>query len=451
MRDVADGYVGRYAELNPIMTTFIGLPGWQDELPALTPEWYEAADDLRRATLTALAGVERDAGPAGFADADERRCARLLAERLEAELAVSAAGENLRQVSNIVIAGPHQMVRQVFLMMPAVTADDWAVIARRLGRVPRALAGYRSSLAEGAARGLYAAPRLVETVAGQLAGWQQSGGGRGWFTGFAAGAPAAVPASLRSDLAAASAAADVAVAGLRDWLGSDYLAGTAGTADGVGEERYRVSVRLWNGTDPDLTEAYEWGWSQYREILAEMAAEAGRVLPGSSAREAMGYLDSAGEVVEGVEAVRDRLQQLLEEAMAGLAGTHFDLAEPVRKVEARIAPPGSVAAPFCTPPSRDFSRPGQTWFPTLGKTSFPMWNLYSTWYHEGVPGHHLQYGQWVYLSDRLPAYQTSLGMVSACVEGWALYAERLMDELGFLEPPARGWAIWTRSCGGLSG
>ena len=86
-------------------------------------------------------------------------------------------------------------------------------------------------------------------------------------------------------------------------------------------------------------------------------------------------------------------------------------------------------------PSRDFARPGRTWLPTLGQASFPLWNLMSTWYHEGVPGHHLQLAQWVLVSDRLSLYQTSAGQVSACSEGWALYAERLMDELGYLTAP----------------
>jgi uncharacterized protein (DUF885 family) len=125
----------------------------------------------------------------------------------------------------------------------------------------------------------------------------------------------------------------------------------------------------------------------------------------------------------------------MDEAIANLNGTHFDLADPVTVVEARIAPAGSAAAPYYSMPSKDFSRPGRTWLPTLGRTRFPLWNLVSTWYHEGVPGHHLQFGQWQYLAADLSVFQTSVGAVSACAEGWALYAERLMDELGFLAAP----------------
>jgi uncharacterized protein (DUF885 family) len=433
VRDTADAFVHQMAALDPTVATSLGLPVGQDELPDLSPAGLAARDELQRVTLRGLAEIEQAASPGGFTGGDERRCARLLRERLETELAISATGENLRAMSNIF--GPPQQVRGVFLLMPAATAEDWATIARRLGRVPDALAQYRQSLSEGAKQGLYAAPRQVQTVAGQLDAWLTTGNGAGWFADFSAAAPADSSAALRADLDSASAAADASVAALRDWLLADYLPGAAGTPDGVGAERYLAGARRWNGARLDLAEAYEWGWAQYRQILADMRIEAENILPGATSAEAMQYLDSHGEVIDGVDAVRERLQRLMDEAMASLAGTHFDLADPIKVVEARIAPPGSAAAPYYTGPSQDFSRPGRTWLPTLGKTTFPMWGLISTWYHEGVPGHHLQIAQWRYLASQLSLYQTSLGGVSACSEGWALYAERLMDELGFLEQP----------------
>ena len=159
------------------------------------------------------------------------------------------------------------------------------------------------------------------------------------------------------------------------------------------------------------------------------------MLAGATPMEAMRWLGVNGPAVEGVEEVRARLQQMMDDAIVALDGTHFDLAEPVRHVEAHIAPPGSAAAPYYTRPAQDFSRPGRTWLPTLGRTRFPLWDLVSIWYHEGVPGHHLQLAQWAYVSKELSAYQTSLGSVGANVEGWALYAERLMDELGYFTDP----------------
>ena len=133
------------------------------------------------------------------------------------------------------------------------------------------------------------------------------------------------------------------------------------------------------------------------------------MLPGATPMEAMRWLGTNGPAVEGVEEIRVRLQQMMDDAIAAMDGTHFDLAEPVRRVEAMIAPPGSAAAPYYTRPAQDFSRPGRTWLPTLGRTRFPLWDLVSIWYHEGVPGHHLQLAQWAYVSQQLSTYQTSLG------------------------------------------
>ena len=101
-----------------------------------------------------------------------------------------------------------------------------------------------------------------------------------------------------------------------------------------------------------------------------------------------------------------------------------------------IAPPGGAAAMYYTGPSEDFSRPGRTWYPTMGKTRFPLWREVSICYHEGVPGHHLQVAQVRYLSDRLNRFQRLAGFTSGHGEGWALYAERLMGELGYLDNPA---------------
>jgi uncharacterized protein (DUF885 family) len=428
VREIADSYVTALAEINPFVATTLGVRPDEDRMPDLSPAGQAAVDDLRRSTLAALDALPPEVQAAGD---DERRCARLLRERLGAALAMSEAGEHLREVSNIF--GPLQRVRDIFTLMPADTDSDWAVVARRMGAVPAALAGYRESLALGAQRGLFAAPRQVSTVAGQLGQWLAAGAGTGWYAEFAAGAD--VPAALRADLDTAAAGAAAAVAQLRDWMTADYLPQAAGTPDGMGEERYLRSARVWTGAELDLAEIGDWGWSEYHRIRAEMQEEAGRVLPGAAPAEAMRYLDEHSAAVDGAEQARVRLQQMMDDAIASLDGTHFDIAGPIRTVQAMIAPAGSAAAPYYSPPSQDFSRPGRTWLPTLGRTRFPEWSLISVWYHEGVPGHHLQLAQWVHLAGRLSRFQTGVGGVSACSEGWALYAERLMDELGYLKPP----------------
>ena len=424
-RAVADRYVDAMAELDPIVATMLGTRPGDDRLPDFSPAGIEAEAELDRRTLAELDRVLAG-NPALDEDAVERRCARLMRERLGASLATSEAGEPLRDVSNLF--SPVHSVRQVFTLMPSATEDDWAVIARRLARVAESYRGYRAALEEGARRGLFAAPRQVDTVVGQLDEWLAGP----FFAGFVSSGPDA----LRGALEKAAGAADDAVAETRDFLRDTYRSRAEGTPDGVGRERYALNARRWTGSDlgrgQALEDAYAWGWSEHKRILAEQRAEAAKVLAGATPMEAMRRLDEHGQAVVGVEAVRERLQAMTDEAMDALDGTHFDLAAPIRRVEAMIAPPGSAAAPYYTRPSLDFSRPGRTWLPTLGRERFPLWDLVSTWYHEGVPGHHLQLAQWVYVAKDLSTYQTSLGTVGANVEGWALYAERLMDELGFL-------------------
>jgi uncharacterized protein (DUF885 family) len=425
VRSLADDYVRRLADLDTRVATSLGTHPGDDRVPDLSPGGQKAADELARTTLDALAAAE-------VADGDDRRCARLLRERLEAQLAASDAGEHLRAVRNIF--GPHAQVRQLFELMPTTTPDDWAVVARRMGKVPEAFRGYAASLAEGSRRGLHAASRQVETVVGQLDEWLAGEGGS-WFHSFAAKAPDGVSEAVRADLANAADAAAAATGSLREYLTGSYLPATAGTPDAGGPDRYRLGARLSTGADLDLAEAYAWAWEEHRRIDAEMRREAEAVLPGADLRTAIRHLDENGPAVEGVDEVRAWLQQMMDTAMTELDGAHFDIAPPVRAVEAMIAPPGSAAAPYYTRPSMDFSRPGRTWLPTMGATRFPLWQLISTWYHEGVPGHHLQLAQWTYLADRLSTYQTSVGAVSGNIEGWALYAERLMDELGYLTLP----------------
>ncbi|MER6751108.1 MULTISPECIES: DUF885 domain-containing protein [Streptomyces] len=423
-RQVADAYVDDLIALDPVTGTFLGVKESSSRLPDLSPAGQEAVAALQRATLARLAEAERLPG----ADSDiERRCARLLRERLTAELAVHEADEGLRAVGNLGTVA--HSVREVFTVTPAESEEDWTALAERLRAVPAALAGYRESLALGLERKLYAAPRPTETFIGQLSEWADTGEGRGWFEDFAAAGPDA----LRTELDEGARAATAAVVELRDWMREVYAPAVEGAPNTVGRERYARWSRYYNGTDLDLDEAYAYGWSEYHRLLGEMKKEAEKILPGAATPwVALAHLDEHGRHIEGVDEVREWLQGVMDRAIEALDGTHFDLAERVRKVESRIAPAGSAAAPYYTPPSEDFSRPGCTWLPTMGLTRFPVYDLVSTWYHEGVPGHHLQLAQWVHVSENLSRYQASVGGVSANAEGWALYAERLMDELGFL-------------------
>lgn len=417
------------ADLDPGLATMLGLSAHDDRVPDFSPAGHQAVADLSIRTLSALDELEQAAGEEGF-DVLEARCAVLLRERLTVQLDAHDAGEDLREMRNIF--GPPQRVRQLFSMMPTETEQDWHCVARRMTAVPHSLQSYAVSLEAGRSQGLMAAPLQVQTLADQLTDWVETG----WFAEFVEPGVRAHP-DLEAELTEAASAATRGAAELRDYLSSTYVEAAQGTPDAVGAERYRLNARRWTGADLDLEEAYAWGWQEFTDLKAQMEQLAGTILPGSTPIEAMRHLDEHGEAVEGVEAIRERLQQMMDQAIEDLSDTHFDIAEPVRTVKARIAPSGSAAAPYYSRPSQDFSRPGQTWLPTLGETRFPLYELISTWYHEGVPGHHLQLAQWVYVAPQLSLFQTSIGSSSGATEGWALYAERLMDELGYLDTEAK--------------
>jgi uncharacterized protein (DUF885 family) len=88
---------------------------------------------------------------------------------------------------------------------------------------------------------------------------------------------------------------------------------------------------------------------------------------------------------------------------------------------------------YYTGPSDDLSRPGRMWWGVEpGREVFTTWRETSTVYHEGVPGHHLQIATSVYRRDTLNDFRRLMADYSAHAEGWALYAERLVRELGYL-------------------
>lgn len=197
------------------------------------------------------------------------------------------------------------------------------------------------------------------------------------------------------------------------------------------------AIRLFLGAEIDLEETYAWGWDELHRIDRELVETAERIAPGAGLEAAIELLETdPARSIEGVDAFQRWMQGLQDTTIADLDGTHFDLPEPVRRIEAMIAPPGGALAMYYTGPTEDFSRPGRTWYPTGGKTRFPLWGEVVIAYHEGPPGHHLQIAMTRYLRDELSRTQRlTLTGTSGYSEGWGLYAEQLMAELGYLEVP----------------
>ncbi len=429
IHDIAETYVRRYAELDPIGATLRGIPGHDAEMTDFSPDAIDARAELDRQTLASLKGLP----PNG---ASERIAADVMRERLEAALAVDDAGEPLRALR--ITGSPVQMVRQCFDLMLGETADDWEVIAARLERVPASLKSIRAMLLAGLQRNLKAAQRQALACAEQATTWSGLRAGTLPFFVSLVGKYDGVQAAdgtLRRRLDAAAGKATQAYAEMARFLREDY-APRAAQRDAAGPERYRLMARTFTGMDLDLQDTYAWGWDELHRIEEEMRRVAARILPGEPLSAVVQRLESdPGRAIEGVDRFRQWLQDLMDRTISELDGVHFDISEPVRRVEAMIAPPGGAAAMYYTRPSEDFRRPGRTWYPTRGRTRFPLWGEVSTAYHEGVPGHHLQLAQMMCLGTQLTRFQRTFAFIPGHSEGWALYAERLMGELGYLDNP----------------
>lgn len=416
--ELAHRYVEDWAALDPVAATAQGVLGHDTEMTDYSPEGLESRAELTRAYLQEIAEtpVESDT---------DRIAAAVMVDRLEADRDLYNAGERFRDLR--IIGSPVQAIRQVFDLMPRASLGDWDTVAERMAKVPAAVDGLIATLREGITAHLAAARRQALECAKQAETWS---GDRPFFAAYIAGAPS----SLERQLGAAATAATEAYARLGSYLREEY-APAATESDSVGRERYQLSARAFLGMDLDPIETYHWGWDDLRRIEAEMTIEADKIVPGGTVGEAEALLESdPARAIEGEQRLRAWLQDLMDATIADLDGKHFDIPEPIKRVEAMIAPPGGAAAMYYTGPSEDMSRPGRTWYPTLGKTRFPLWGEVSIAYHEGVPGHHLQVGQVRYLAGKLSRFQRTTSL-SGYSEGWALYAERLMDELGYLTVP----------------
>ncbi|WP_448624737.1 DUF885 domain-containing protein [Geodermatophilus sp. URMC 64] len=421
---LADRFVDEYAAAQPTVATYIGVPGHEDRWPDLSPDGHAAVAELLRRTRAEIATVT----PVDRRD-DVARAAML--ERLGAELDRYEAGLAQSELNSSI--SPLQQFRMMFDLMPTDTAEQWATIGRRLAALPAALAGYATGLETAAAGGHAPAARQVRLAAGLARHWAGTPDRPGVFAELVAGAPDGD--ALRRDLDRAAGEAAAALRTFADRLERDLLP-RAPERDAAGRERYAVESRWFTGVDLDLEETYAWGWEELARIVAEKEAVAELIAPGQGVAGAMAALDAdPTRLVRGRPALQAWLQETADRALDALHGVHFDIPEPVRRIEGRVIGASGLGV-YYSGPTEDFSRPGRMWWSLPdGVDGMTTWRETTTVYHEGAPGHHLQIGQTVANAAALNRWQRLLVDCSAHGEGWALYAERLMDELGFLEDP----------------
>ena len=417
---IAQDYVEQLLELDPEFATYLGLPGRLEDYGDYSPAGTAARRALLVSTLNRLDG----AAPVDDVDVVTLDVMR---ERLGLEIELIDFG--VTTLNNIESAP--QNVRALLDLMPSDSAEDWGRIAGRLANIPVALSGYIASLEASRAAGHVAAVRQIDTVVEQCLAYVEDGG---YFDTLPAGAPQEDPALL-ARLTDGAQAAKAAYRGLATYL-KDNLRQDAPTKDALGREYYALMSRSFLGAEVDLEETYAWGVAELDRIIAEQEAVANEIEAGASIERAREILNSdPARELHGTDALQAWMQEKSNAALKDLAGTHFDIEPPMDRLECMIAPTQEGGI-YYTPPSADFKRPGRMWWSVPeGEDVFRTWSETSTVYHEGVPGHHLQCATALLAGDVLNTYRSSAVWVSGHGEGWALYAERLMEELGYLADP----------------
>ncbi len=421
---VSERFLEQYLELMPTAATFMGVEGHDHELPDFSPNGFEGLLELHRRALAEARAIAPGSPR-------EEVAQDAFVERLGLEVENLEAGVPQSQL-NALTSIPAE-IRQVFDLMPTASESDWERIAIRLNQVGTALDGYRDTVLEQAGRGRVSAVRQLNDLATRIASWTGAEGDD-FFAGLAARAP---EGPVKASVEAAAASARKAYDQFGQWVTTEVV--PRGRArDAVGREIYELASRNFLGAAVDLDETYAWGWQELARIDAEMQTIAASLNGGDRSINAAAELldNDPARKIHGKEAFRDWMQQLADAAVNELAGEHFDIPDAIKRIECMIAPTsdGSI---YYTGPSEDLTtRPGRMWWAVPnGIEDFATWREVTTVYHEGVPGHHLQVAQTMLRGETLNRWQRIGCWVSGHGEGWALYAERLMEELGYLEEP----------------
>lgn len=430
---LSDALVNDLAEVQPVSATMAGIPGHDDR-------WddYSVAGQKRVETLFGLY-QEKLAGLPRGSDPREQVASDVMAEYLELQMDIFRHQEHLLDLNSI--ASPFQNIRQVFDVMDRSSQAAWENIIRRLETIEQAAWSYQALLESAREIGHVVARRQVLTCIGQ---GRVNAGERSSFhtlAGALDSSPAATPA-LKERLHKAIAHACRIYGDLAEYLERVYLP-AAHEEDAVGRDRYERCARRYLGMRLDAQEAYRWGWDQVHSIEAEMRRLSRVIAPDKSLPEVLEWLQTDPQhCAPTQQAFLDVMLDRQVKALNDLNGKHFDIPDEIRKVTVNLAPPGGPLGAYYIPPTEDFSRPGSVWYSLGDRPMVPIYDQISTAYHEGFPGHHLQCGLQVYLADTLSRLHRLFIWYPGYGEGWALYTERLMHELGYFEKPEYELGMW---------
>jgi len=201
-----------------------------------------------------------------------------------------------------------------------------------------------------------------------------------------------------------------------------------------GDARYRFDIKQMTTTDMSPEEIHQLGLKQVAEIEAEMLKLARQQgyndLPSFNAhirRDPQLYATSGEQLLGLYKHYADQMYAKLPQLFGRLPKNKLDVV-PMEAFRAANAVPADYSIG-----AGDGSRPGRINVNEYDPRHRLLLNVEAIAYHEGIPGHHLQFSIAQEQMD-LPAFRR-FASYNAYSEGWAFYAERLGREVGFYQDP----------------
>jgi len=433
---------------NPVLATFLGDHRYDDRLSDVGPEGRAEEEADLRDVLRRLEPL-RDAQ----FDVEDRLTWDML--RLAVQAGLDALRLRLDEMSVDQMDGPQVWLLELLNWHPTDTPEQVEQLIARFRAFGWYMDQYLDALRDGI-RDRRTAPAIaVERVIAQLRALLGTPIDESPLTAPAPRQPEHVASELRT------AVEDVVypVFGRMLEFLEDYLEHHARNDPGVwavtdGDEIYALLVRQHTTTELGPDELHQMGRDDLEHIHREMRAIMQQRGAGDTSIRL--FTEALTRDPHNLPSSRDELihiaEELLASAQAALPGAFGRLprlpivVKPIEQFRERDAP-----AAYYFQGAEDGSRPGIFYINTFEPSSRPKHTLPALAFHEGVPGHHLQ----VALAQEargLPAFRRlSAGWLgNAFVEGWALYTERLADELGlYPDELARfgmlGYQAW-RAC-----
>ncbi len=435
MKDLSREYWDAYLETHPEEATVLGDPRHHGRVRDLSPEGLERArarlrDLLRRAEASALEAL----------DAGDRVTRTALLHQIRSDLAELESGMETWNVDPM--TGPHIDFPNLPAYQPLTGRDEAGAMLERWRALGPAVAQRIDNLARGLDAGRTATVSALERVVASIDDLEARPV-ESWtlVADPASRIPADWPPAERTrfleDLTAAVAGGfRPALLRYRDFLRDEVLpAARSDDEPGIlhvegGAEAYPRLIRAHTSLDFTPSEIHMIGRDEVSRIDEETRALGAKLFGTSDLEEIHRRLredpavhfTTRDEVAEKAESALRRAEAAVPEWFGRLPKAPCTVVrmEPHEEKHSTIA--------YYQRPSVDGSRPGRYYINTYAPETRPRYEAEALAYHEAVPGHHTQIAIAQELAG-LPEFRKHLG-VTAFVEGWGLYAERLADEMG---------------------